>query len=189
MEFWDVVKSRHSVRHFSSDPVTRETIERVMQAAILAPSPNNEQPSHFIVASGQTREELGRIIAQTTIHLTEYLEMLGPEHYESVLEWYSSLGGAPWLIAITAPRSDIELDEIHRLLSVGVSLEAILLACVAEGLAACPITFSYWVEDEMATLLDLPDDRFVASVVAVGNPGALPPEYPEKNTDIVLWLD
>ena len=35
--------------------------------------------------SGEKRRELGRLIAQTTIHLSEYMDVLGPERYEEAV--------------------------------------------------------------------------------------------------------
>jgi nitroreductase len=47
METVDAIKRRRAVREYSDDPVTRETIERLAGAAILAPSAMNLQPWAF----------------------------------------------------------------------------------------------------------------------------------------------
>ena len=64
-----------------------------------------------------------------------------------------------------------------------------LLAAVDEGLGACNITFSHWVEDEIAELLGLPDDWDVLTVVAIGWPGEVPPAAPPRRSDDAVWLD
>ena len=51
MDFWQAVGARHSVREF--DPrhdVAPELVERILQAAIQAPSAGNRQPWQLAVA-------------------------------------------------------------------------------------------------------------------------------------------
>ena len=50
MDFWEVIEARYSVRQF--DPardVTPEEVERLLWAALRAPSAGNRQPWHFYV--------------------------------------------------------------------------------------------------------------------------------------------
>jgi nitroreductase len=189
MEFQDVIRARHSVRDFRSDPVPREVLQNLVGAAAMAPSSMNEQPWSFYVLSGESRHRLGKIIAQTTIHLAEYMDVLGPKRYEESVEWYSSLGNAPTLIAVVAPISRDALEMLNRHLSVGAAVENLLLAAVDQGLAACNITYSHWVEDEIAELLQLPGAHVVLTVIAVGYAGAVPPAAPRHETDVAIWMD
>jgi len=59
MRFLDLAKERSSCRRYSSKPVSRESIERCLEAARLAPSACNSQPWRFIVVKdGPIRREL-----------------------------------------------------------------------------------------------------------------------------------
>ena len=189
MDFKDVITARHSVRDFRPDAVPRETLKRIVAAAAMAPSSMNEQPWSFYVLTGESRHALGKLIAHTTIHLAEYMDVLGPERFEESVQWYSSLGNAPALIAVVAPVSRDALEMLNRHLSVGAAVENLLLAVVDEGLAACNITYSHWVEDEIADLLQLPGAHVVLTVIAVGFPGEVPPAAPRHETDVAIWLD
>jgi nitroreductase len=189
VEFRDVVHARRSVRDFRPEPVSPEGLRRVIEAARLAPSSSNEQPWRFYVASGEKRRELGRIIAQATIHLSEYMDVLGPRGYEAAARWYSSLGSAPTLVAVTAQTSDDSLVARNRHISVGAAIENLLLAVVNEGWAACNITYSHWVEDELATALGLPDGWEILTVVAIGKPGEDEPKAQERRADDTVWFE
>jgi nitroreductase len=189
MDLQQLILSRHSIRDFGPDPVSRELTERLVQAASAAPSSMNEQPWTFYCCTGQTRARLGKIVAQTTIHLSEYMEVLGPKRYEDAVHWFSSLGDAPLLIAIACPNPDSDLTAINRYLSVGAALENLLLSVTAEGLGACNITLSYWVRDEIAELLCLPPEQSIITIVAVGHPGEVPPAAPQQRRDTAVWLD
>ncbi|MET9498458.1 nitroreductase [Streptomyces sp. NPDC006552] len=56
--FSDMIRSRHSVREFLSDPVPPEVIRGVLEDAQSAPSHSNTQPWLVHIASGATRDEL-----------------------------------------------------------------------------------------------------------------------------------
>ena len=189
MEFWDAVRGRHSVRDFKDESVPRSCIERLVQAAVLAPSSMNSQPWRFYVTTGETRKALGGLIAQTTIHLTEYMDVLGPAGYEKAVAWFSTLGNAPVLIAVMTTHSENSLEMLNRHLAVGGAVQNLLLAAVDENLGACSITYSHWVEDEMAELLGLSDRESVVTVIAVGWPSDVPPAAPEHDPNAAIWLD
>lgn len=189
MEFYEVVSSRRSVRQFRPDAVSREALERVIASAASSPSSENEQPWEFYVTTGETRQALGRIVAQTTVYLTEYMDVLGPEGYKRAMTWYSSLGDAPVLVAVAVPDSEDHFKLTNRLLSVGAAIENLLLAAEAEGLGACPFTFAYWVKDEVSELLGLPDAQTVVSIIALGWPAEEHTPTPEKRADVAVWLD
>jgi nitroreductase len=93
------------------------------------------------------------------------------------------------MVAVTSPSSDDALAKLNRHLSVGAAIENVLLAVVDEGLAACNITFSHWVEDEIAELIGLPEDWDVLTVIAIGKPGEVPAKAPARRTDDAVWLD
>jgi len=54
MEFYDVVKKRHSLRNYDPErKVPRDIMERILNAGRLAPSAINNQPWRFIVADSE----------------------------------------------------------------------------------------------------------------------------------------
>lgn len=57
MELTDVMKSRRAVREYTDAPVERPAVERLIEAAILAPSAMNLQPWAFGVLLGRERIE------------------------------------------------------------------------------------------------------------------------------------
>jgi len=62
MEFRELIAKRYSVRAYRPDPVEPERLERILEAARLAPTAANRQPFRVIVAqtAGRT-EELRRV--------------------------------------------------------------------------------------------------------------------------------
>jgi len=62
MEFFELVQKRYSVRAYKSTPVEKEKLQKVLEAALLAPTAANRQAFELIVIPTQGREtELRRI--------------------------------------------------------------------------------------------------------------------------------
>ena len=49
METLDAIKTRRSIRKFKPQLISRETIKKLLEAAMFAPSAGNEQPWQFVV--------------------------------------------------------------------------------------------------------------------------------------------
>ena len=187
MDFWGVIDARHSWRDFRPDPVPRKMIERMLHAAAASPSAMNEQPWRYHIATGASRSEVGKIVGGATVHLEEYIDQLGPERYEQAVQWYSSLGDAPVIIGVSMLKAATEFELYNRLLSMGASVENLLLAATAQGLGACNITFTSWVRDELGEFFDIGDDRLIVSLVALGYPSQIEAVAPRHRTDVADW--
>lgn len=62
MDFFELVKSRYSVRAYKADPVEEEKLQKILEAACLAPTAANRQPIRVIVIrTAEQREDLSRI--------------------------------------------------------------------------------------------------------------------------------
>lgn len=157
MDFWQVIQNRHSTRAFDPDvEVSPETVERLLKAAIRAPSAGNRQPWHFyVVRDPAVRGALA-----------------GAAYGQSFI------AQAPLAIVVCAlPEQSAERyrqrgRELYCLQDTAAAIEHILLAAVALGLGAC------WVgafdEEEAARALDLPRQHRPVAILPVGKPTSLP---------------
>ena len=81
MDFYDVIKNRRSCRVFKPDPIPTDVLERIVEAALWAPSGKNRQNYRVFVVAGEKKEELvsiadhadtdacdGRLDGHTGIH-------------------------------------------------------------------------------------------------------------------------
>lgn len=57
MEFFDLIRSRYSVRSYQSKPVEKDKLTRVLEAAVIAPTAANRQPFRLIVIPTRGRED------------------------------------------------------------------------------------------------------------------------------------
>lgn len=56
MNFYQLLKTRYSVRSYKSTPVEPEKLEQILEAGRLAPSAANFQPWHFIVVQNAEKQ-------------------------------------------------------------------------------------------------------------------------------------
>jgi nitroreductase len=188
MDFYEAVERRHSIRAFTGEPVPRAIIERCISAAAMAPSSLNLQPWRFHIATGAAREAVGQAMAQSTLHLQDYIGIIDQEHLQFAERFYADLGNAPVVIAVSVTPAEDELGRINNLIAVGCAMENLLLAATAESLGTCSLTFSFWVRDELAVAFGLEDDREVVALVLLGRSSEAP-VAPPHNLDIATYHD
>lgn len=62
MEFEDVLLKRRSVRKFTDEEVTKDQLNKILQAGLLAPTSRNRKPCNFLVVSNkETLKELADV--------------------------------------------------------------------------------------------------------------------------------
>ena len=66
MEVFECIKTRRSVRRFEDRPVERETIQKIVDAAIWAPSWKNSQtPRYTVVDNREIIDDIAEMAAAT----------------------------------------------------------------------------------------------------------------------------
>jgi nitroreductase len=103
----EAILSRRSLRAFRSDPVPRQTVERILALASRAPSGTNIQPWHVTVVAGEARDRLTRAMHAAFMQH-------GEEGWKREFEYYPSKWRDPYL----SRRRKIGWD-LYGLLGIG----------------------------------------------------------------------
>jgi nitroreductase len=164
MEFSELIKRRYSVRAYKSDPVEQEKLERVLDAARLAPTAANRQPFQLIVI--QTAGKGGD------------LRRIYPR------EWFAT---APLVICACAVPAEgwVRMDgKVYTDVDVTIAMDHLILAATELGLGTC------WVAafDPTAAreILDLPDGVEPIVFTPLGYPADEPrPKQRRPLSDLV----
>jgi len=53
MDLYEVMRTRRSIRSYKADPIPEEVLNRVLEAARIAPSGSNRQPWRFILVQDE----------------------------------------------------------------------------------------------------------------------------------------
>lgn len=138
--FFDVMRLRRSVRHFSDRPVSRETIEWICRAAGTAPSGANKQPWRFVAVDdpaikreirlGAEAEEREFYARKANDEWLADLQTFGTDDQKPFLEI------APWLIVVfKLNRTDDDRQVYYVNESVGIAVGLLLAAAHHAGLS------------------------------------------------------
>jgi nitroreductase len=148
MDFSELIRERYSVRAYQPDLVEDEKLERVLEAARLAPTAANRQPFQILVIHTQGREEELHTIYNKAWFVEPPLLICAcglPER-----GWTRRDG-----------KSYVDVD-------VAIMMDHLILAAANEGLGTC------WVgafdPDAARDVLDLPDDVEPIAFTPLGYP-------------------
>ncbi len=187
MDLYEAIKNRRSHRLYTSDPVPREVLERIVEAALWAPSGTNQQPWDLTILTGQPRDEFVALASASFTALEPRLRQLFDEtRVGFVKQFFQNLGGAPVVIAVTVWRDDDPFAQEAHIQSGAALMQNLLLAAEAEGLGTCWMTAIKSREKELLAYLGLPD-RHLLAITPVGYSAKTPPVVPRKDRP-VRWL-
>ncbi len=163
MDLYEAINTRRSVRSYTDEPVSRDVLKRIVQAGIEAPTGCNMQLRQFIIVDDAD------VMAQ--------LAELGVTK------------GAPAAVVILTDTQGTPYGEFW-VQDASATMENMLLATVAEGLAGC------WVEGqvtpkepELRKILSVPENLRIWSVMPVGTPTATPARPPKPSFDEIVHFD
>ena len=195
--FHDMLRTRRTVRDFSSDPVPFELIESAIRTAANAPSGANRQPWHFVAVSNPEVKRKIRDAAEAEER--EFYGHRAPEEWLEALQplgtdWHKPfLEIAPWLIVVF--REDYGLVDsgekeknYYVMESVGIACGFLLAALHAAGLAT--LTHTPSPMGFLAQILNRPKNEKPYLLIPVGYPaeGAKVPNIEKKPLAKVLTV-
>lgn len=158
MKFKELIKKRRSIRSYKSDPVPKDDILKILEAARIAPSASHRQPWHFVVVED-----------------AEMIKKLAKQG------WAAS---APLMIVGLA---DTEASPNWCVNDMGIAMEHIVLAATDLGYGTCWMGQSNR-EDLVRELLDVPDKYKVVALTTIGKSDEKPSEKARKSLEeIVSW--
>jgi nitroreductase len=153
---YDLAVERRTIRRFKPDPVPRELLERMVNAARLAPSAANVQPLEFVVVEDTAR----KAEVFPALKWAAYIAPAGDP----------GPGEEPAAYVVVLVNS--KLREKMFEYDVGAAMENMILVALAEGVGAC------WLlsidRDKLRAALGVPAEYRIDSVLALGYPAEEP---------------
>lgn len=169
MEFYEVIKSRKSIRKYKPDPIREEILNRILDAARLAPSAKNIQPWKFIVVKDALIKQQLVTACRNQEFITQAPVVICAVALEKIA--WGKMGGY-W--------SSYSVD-------LAIALEHIILAATNEGLGTC------WVgaydEKEVKRILNIPEDVKVIALTPIGFPDQISESKPRKPLSEIISSD
>ncbi|MBO3797578.1 MAG: nitroreductase family protein [Thermoproteota archaeon] len=155
MDTFECISKRRSVRSFLKKPVPKELVNRVLEAALMAPSAGDIHPYRIVVV---TDEDKIRRIAEAALNQTFISQAPIVIVYLVSLEEASAYG-----------KRGIEL---YSILDVGASMENLMLAATSLGLSTCWI--GAFDERRVEEILNAPKGYRAVSLTPLGYSDSAP---------------
>lgn len=167
MDVFEAIKERRSVRAYDDKPVEKEKLNKIFEAARLAPSAANYQEWRFVVVTEKSKRKALMTAANNQGFVAE----------------------APVVIACCA-----ETDE-HKMrcgeqcypIDVAIAIDHITLAAVALGLGTCWIGSFY--PDKVREILNIPKTIKVVELLTLGYPADSPRPKNRKTIEEIVHYE
>jgi nitroreductase len=158
MEILPEILQRRSVRSFTTQPLDKDQVERILEAGRLAPSAKNRQEWRFVVVQKkETRQKM--------------MEAAFGQDY---------VGQAPAIFAVCTTNIDYRMPngQLSYPIDLAFASAHMVLQAVHEGLGTCCITT--FDEQEVRDILTAPFSMRVVLLILVGYHDAQPEPTPRK---------
>lgn len=175
-----LIKQRRSIRHYTDQPVSHETIVQLLEAAVWAPSAHNRQPWRFaVITKPADKVRLARAMgARLRADRTADGDP-ADEIKRDVDRSYARLTGAPVLIVLSTSMVDMDSysdqrrarnEQTMATQSTAMAGQNLLLMAHALGLGACWLCAPLFVPDLVRETLRLPVDWEPQGLITLGYP-------------------
>lgn len=154
----NLIRTRQSVRKYSTETVSRESLDRCIEAARLAPSANNGQPWSLVaIEEPETRSRLAKAAR---------FGLLAQNPFAAE---------APVIVAVIETPGHRPTSAGGRLLrqnfplmDIGMAVQNFCLQATAEGLGTCII--GLFVAREVRKALKIPPGHRIRLLITMGTP-------------------
>jgi len=192
----EAIHNRRSIRRYTRQQISEETIARLLDSAIWAPSAHNRQPWRFaVVRSESVRSTLakGEQLRADRLADGDPREVVEADAQRS----FNRITGAPTVIAFCLTMKEMDAypdlrrkkaEYVMAAQSTAMAMQNFLLVAHAEGLAACWLCAPLFAPDAVTSILGLPSDWEPQGLITLGYPAAEPKLKSRKPVEVVtLW--
>lgn len=196
-DFWAFVQGRRSIRRYLDRAVPLEILEKLLQAAIWAPSAHNRQPWRFcVVTSADAKQTLSQRMGE------QWRRELGADGADPALIErrvaisHTRMTSAAALIIATVSMEEMdhypderrnEAEWTMAVQSVALACQNLLLAAHYYGLGACWMCAPLFVPELVRDVLHLPDAWIAQAMITVGYPAEEKTKERAPLAERVVW--
>lgn len=167
MDVFSAIKSRKSIRAYKDKEIEEEKLQRILEAGRLAPSAANRQEWKFIaVRDGETKEKLA-VAAKGQMFVAK----------------------APVVIVACAVESSrvMACGQYAYTVDLSIAMSYMILEAHELGIGSCWLGAFY--EEQVKSILGIPDDVRIVTMVPMGYPAESPERRSRKGIDEIICYD
>ncbi len=185
MNLVELLENRRSVREFTEREVSREEIEKLLDAAVYAPNHRLTQPWRFYVLGPHARRAFGDVLG---VRKARRLEdpIAAAELRRKVAADHEAL---PLMIAVATVESDNPEIREEDYAATMMAVQNIALAAVELGLGTHIKTGAVMQDPAARAAFGVASGERVVAMLNIGEPATLPPAKPRNPaSDLTTWV-
>ena len=185
MDLFEAIYGRRSQAKVKPDPVPREVVEKLLQAAVQAPNHYKVRPWRFVVLMGEGLNKLGDVMATSQ----------QARHPEFPLEAFDKCRTLPQrtpvIIAVGVDKpSEVKVLELENVAAAAAAIQNLLLAAHAMGLGAKWRTGEWARDEKVKEFLGFQTDQQIIGFIYIGYPEFIAEPAPRPSfQDRTIWMD
>lgn len=169
MSVLDIMKSRRSVRKYKNKAIPEGTLNKVLEAARIAPSGKNFQPWKFIIVQDREKKEELAVASRNQSFIAQAPVVIVACGFPEKSYQYQGNYMKSWSI------------------DVSIAVDHLMLMAWEEGLGTCWI--GAFREDEVKQVLSIPDEVRVLALTPLGYPDEEPKDRGRKELGEIISYD
>ncbi len=169
MNVLEAIRTRRGIGKMTEQRPTRIQIETILEVATHAPNHHNTQPWQFFVLAGDSRKELGKIMAES---LAVRLADTTSEKAQAMLQKEAfKLQRSPVVIAVASLKPAApNVADIENVAAVAAGIQNMLLAAHELGLASMWRTGDPAYDPKIKAYFGLSESDHIVGFVYLGYP-------------------
>jgi len=185
MDLSDAIQQRRSIKRFTQRPVTRDEIERLLAAAVLAPNHKLTQPWRFHVLGPEARHAYGLALGERKAKKAATPEA-GRTLRDTVANEHRAL---PLMIVVAIVKNDNPEIATEDYAAAMMGVQNLSLTAVSLGLGTHIKTGAVMEDPAARAAAGVGDDERIVAVVNVGEPSEVPPPRQRNAVEsCTTWL-
>jgi len=185
MHITDAIHNRRSIKQFTDRPISRDEIDAVLSAAVLAPNHRLTLPWRFYVLGPDARHAYGLAVGDRKAR-----KLPDPERAAALRETVAAEHRAlPAMIAVAVVTNENPEVREEDYAAAMMAIENLALAAVALGLGTHIKTGAVMETPAARAAVGVPDDQRIVATISLGEPAELPAAKARKPaTEYTTWV-
>ncbi len=188
MDTYEAIARRASVRRFAPEPVGREQLARVLDAAVRAPNHKLTEPWRFVVLTGGAARRFADL--RRSHRAGKFDDPAAPEAAAKIEKtWREHLATPAFIVVLQRLDADVVRRE-EDFAAVMMAIQNLMLAATADGLGTYLRTGGILANAGVRQLAGAGSDERIVGIVSIGRPAAAPEASRRAPaSERTTWLD
>ena len=184
MNVSDAIAQRRSIKKFNDRPVTRDEIERLLDAAVLAPNHKLTQPWRFYVLGPESRRRYGLALGDRKARKLPDADAANAVREKTAAEYQAF----PALIAVAMVLSESPETREEDYAAVMQAISHIMLAAMEQGLGTHMRTGAVMDDPAARAAIGAREGERIVAMLNVGVPAEVPaPKTRQGAAAVTTW--